>query len=161
MLYQVPLHYKVSCVFSFLKLLRFLVLARALPPHPKGEGWGELYECFNLKAAYIADGEKDEKEPCKRLYSHEVVYSTPYRLECDILKHLRPEERGFHTLLMDEVDNLVIDCILTSCRLSRPTPGMVLANPMLKYLYLVCDKFVDLYMEKLKLAPHEVCLKNS
>eukprot|EP01084_Bolivina_argentea_P107597 192379_1 len=91
----------------------------------------EIYKLFNMKNNYV-DPSKTSPKQRKLIYEKDtpILYGTAFQYECD---ELRKDEnirshRQYDVCIIDEVDNLLIDNILSSVRLSSPTAGMKTFN---------------------------------
>ena len=97
----------------------------------------DYFHKLSLSCGYI-DGEKKENE-CTQVYKDSnTVFGTPHGYHGHILSEQSPRKpqnirsgRGFECAILDEVDNMLIDCIMESTQLQTPTPGCRPLNSVL------------------------------
>ena len=111
----------------------------------------KLFSLFNLTTSYPRNF---ESEP----YKANILYGTFLEFEGDILRELTSEHkirhpRNYEVLIVDEVDNLFIDNILGSTRLTNSSRGFKFLGPHYFTTYfsvLLCDFCFKIFL-KIKL----------
>ena len=109
--------------------------------------FSKLYKLFNLSTSYPRNYESSP-------YKANILYGTFLELEGDILRELTSTEktrdtRDYQVVIVDEVDNLFIDNILGSTRLSNSSRGFKFLAPYYFTTYLSV-LLIDFFL-KLKL----------
>eukprot|EP01084_Bolivina_argentea_P112022 199798_1 len=97
----------------------------------------DYFNMIGLNVKYI-DESKNEQD-----YSAEILYSTSFLYQCDILRlnsnkkkqNASRLNRLYEVCIVDESDNSFIDLALQSARLSSATPGYKDINIILVYIY--------------------------
>ena len=110
-----------------------------------------LYNFFNLKTSYPFNS---NSEP----YTVDILYGTFLEFEGDCLRDMAynrniRNKRPFDVIIIDEVDNLFIDNILGSTRLTNSSLGFKFLIPIYLLLYLMFEliEYVFLLMFKINL----------
>ena len=90
------------------------------------EEWGPFFERFGLSCGSLPTKNSDD---LRRVYKRDVVYATVNDFSADVLKEEFDGEptradRGFDSLIVDEVDHLTLDSCLSMTYLSHQAPGM-------------------------------------
>jgi preprotein translocase subunit SecA len=96
----------------------------------------DFYSLFNLSSAHNNQDHQYSKGG-KDCYAHDIVYGTIGNFESDYLRHQVESlntkgDRKFGSLIIDEVDNVVLDNAAGSVKLSAPIAGM----DALRYVYI-------------------------
>ena len=99
----------------------------------------ELYSCFNLTTGFPFDS---NPEP----YKTHILYGTFLEFEGDYLREITSDrnirnKRPFDVIIIDEVDNLFIDNILGSTRLTNSSRGFKFLIPFYLTIYLSYELF--------------------
>ena len=121
------------------------------------EDFKELYDYFNLTTSYPFDS---KPEP----YSADILYGTFLEFEGDYLREITSDmkirnKRSYDVIIIDEVDNLFVDNILGSTRLTNSSRGFKFLIPIYLTIYLsfeLCDYFFMLLFKiNLKLVEND------
>ena len=99
----------------------------------------DLYNYFNLTTDYPSNS---QVEP----YNANILYGTFLEFEGDYLREVTSDmkirnERAYDVIIIDEVDNLFIDNILGSTRLTNSSLGFKFLTPLYLTIYLYFELF--------------------
>ena len=113
----------------------------------------ELYDYFNLTTSVPSNYMSGP-------YKADILYGTFLEFEGDLLREITSgcfirNNRPFDVIIIDEVDNLFIDNILSSTRLTNPSLGFKFLIPIYITLYLYVELFDYFFMLFFK-----ICLNN-
>ena len=130
-----------SCIISSLSIYFALLKKKvdiisssySLAKRDSGE-FENLYDYFNLTTSYPNDSES-------KPYKCDILYGTFLEFEGDCLRELVSDKkirnnRPYEVIIIDEVDNLFIDNILSSTRLTGSTKGFKFLIPLYLSTYL-------------------------
>ena len=117
------------------------------------EEFKELYSYFNLTTGYPSNSRSGP-------YKTDILYGTFLEFEGDYLREITSNQkirnnRPFDVIIIDEVDNLFIDNILGSTRLTNSSLGFKFLAPI--YLTIYC--YIELF-DYIFLLFFKVCLDN-
>ena len=103
-----------------------------------------IYDYFNLTTSYPRNS---ASEP----YKCDILYGTFLEFEGDCLRELISDKkirnnRPFEVIIIDEVDNLFIDNILSSTRLTGSTKGFKFLIPLYLSIYLSFELFDFIFL---------------
>lgn len=109
-----------------------------------------IFDYFNLTTGFPYNS---ESEP----YSVDILYGTFFEFEGDYLRELTSNrkirnERPFDVIIIDEVDNLFIDNILSSTRLTNSSRGFKFLIPIYLSNYLSFELFDFFFLLFFKLS---------
>ena len=109
-----------------------------------------LYSFFNLTTGYPFDS---KPEP----YSTDILYGTFFEFEGDCLREMTSknkirEDRPYDVIIVDEVDNLFIDNILGSTRLTNSSRGFKFLIPIYLTIYISFELFDYFFLLFFKIA---------
>ena len=118
------------------------------------EEFKELYSYFNLTTDYPCDSQQGP-------YQVNILYGTFLEFEGDYLREKTSDmvirkERTYNVIIIDEVDNLFIDNILGSTRLTNSSLGFKFLIPFYLTIYLYFE-LIDYFF----LLHFKVCLDNN
>lgn len=99
----------------------------------------KFYSLFGMTVSDNCDNSRSWAKDC---YEKDVVYGDTLNFEADILcdeykRYGTRCSRPFNTVIVDEVDNMLIDEKLRMTLLSTPTPGMSALTPILEAIWHV------------------------
>ena len=103
------------------------------------EGFKFLYSFFNLTTNYPFDS---KPEP----YIADILYGTFFEFEGDYLRDITSNNkirnnRPYDVIIIDEVDNLFIDNIFSSTRLTHSSRGFKFLIPIYLTIYIIFELF--------------------
>ena len=118
------------------------------------EEFKNIYDYFNLTTGFPYNS---ESEP----YSVDILYGTFFEFEGDYLRELTSnrkirKKRPFDVIIIDEVDNLFIDNILSSTRLTNSSRGFKFLIPLYLSNYLSFELFDFFFLLFFKLSLEDI-----
>ena len=109
-----------------------------------------IYDYFNLTTGFPFNSESSP-------YNCDILYGTFFEFEGDYLRELTSNrkirnKRPYEVIIIDEVDNLFIDNILGSTRLTNPSRGFKFLIPLYLSSYLSFELFDFFFLLFFKLS---------
>ena len=107
------------------------------------ENFKNIYEYFNLTTSY-------PQRSISTPYKCDILYGTFFEFEGDYLREVIKNgkirnDRPYEVIIIDEVDNLFIDNILSSTRLTCSSKGFKFLIPIYLSIYLSFDLYYFLF----------------
>lgn len=157
----------LSIYFALRKKKVDIISSSYLLAQRDSEEFGKIYEYFNLTTDYP---KKSNPEP----YKSDILYGTFLEFEGDCLREIITNKkirnnRPYEVIIIDEVDNLFIDNILQSTRLTSSTKGLKYLIPLYLSTFLMFElyDFIFLfffsihlkYLDEQKRKKYEILIK--
>ena len=115
------------------------------------QDWAAFYKEFCIESASIPlkkgnCSEKEREEAYSTIYSSNIVYGTIHDFSADVLRAEFEGKktrgfRGFHSLIVDEVDHLTLDSCLSLTYLSHSARGLHHINALLASIWQSVTSF--------------------
>ena len=112
----------------------------------------EMQEFYSVFGLSVADN-KDRSSGTKECYSKSIVYGSPGAFQGDLLRHefelqKTRGDRQYDTVIVDEVDNMLIDDARHITMLSGPMPGFEYLLGLLLNCWNILIKFDQRFEER-------------
>jgi len=134
----------LSIYFSLLKKKVDIISSSYSLAQRDSETFENIYDYFNLTTSYPKDSDSNP-------YKCDILYGTFLEFEGDCLRELISDKnirnnRPFEVIIIDEVDNLFIDNILSSTRLTGSTKGFKFLIPLYLSAYLSFELYDYIFL---------------
>ncbi len=134
----------LSIFFALLKKKVDIISSSYLLAQRDSQEFGKIYEYFNLTTDY-------PKNSIPEPYNCNILYGTFLEFEGDCLREFISDKkirnnRPYEVIIIDEVDNLFIDNILSSTRLTGSTKGFKYLIPLYLSAFLMLELYDFLFL---------------
>jgi len=134
----------LSIYFSLLKKKVDIISSSYSLAQRDSETFENIYDYFNLTTSYPKDSDSYP-------YKCDILYGTFLEFEGDCLRELISDkkirnDRPYEVIIIDEVDNLFIDNILSSTRLTGSTKGFKFLIPLYLSAYLSFELYDYIFL---------------
>ena len=134
----------LSIYFSLLKKKVDIISSSYSLAQRDSETFENIYDYFNLTTSYPKDSDSYP-------YKCDILYGTFLEFEGDCLRELISDKkirnnRPYEVIIIDEVDNLFIDNILSSTRLTGSTKGFKFLIPLYLTAYLSFELYDYIFL---------------